>query len=78
MSLNTVGARVRQRRKELGWSQTDLAAKLQVEGLPEISQVTISKFEHGIRKVYDYEVQALARVLDVSADWLLNSGDSRK
>jgi len=66
-----VGARIRERRRELGMNQTDLAAKLQVEGLTEVSQVTLSKIEHGTRKVYDYEVQALAKVLGVSADWLL-------
>ncbi len=48
----------------------DLAAKMQVAGL-DVTQVTVSKIEHSVRRVHDVEVRALADALGVSADWLL-------
>ena len=56
-------------------TQTDLAARLQVQGL-RLERVTISKIETGYREVTDVEAVAIAKALGVSISWLL--GESEK
>lgn len=68
---NISGERVRERRLHLHLSQSALAAKLQTEGVI-IEQDAISRIEMGARMVQDYELRALATVLGVSADWLID------
>ncbi len=51
-------------------SQDALAAKLQLLGLDCIDRFGISKIEHHIRSVYDYELQIIAQVLDVPIESL--------
>lgn len=67
---NIVGARVTEARKRLGLKQVDLLAKLQVAGV-EISIPALSLLEGQKRPVSDRELNALADILNVSADWLL-------
>ncbi len=67
---NLVGARVTQAREHLRMKQVELLAKLQVEGI-EISVPALSLLEGQKRPVSDKELNALAKVLHVSADWLL-------
>lgn len=67
---NIVGARVTEARQRLGMKQVDLLAKLQVEGIP-ISVPALSLLEGQKRPVSDKELNALADILKVSADWLL-------
>lgn len=67
---NLTGIRVRQRREELGISQEQLAARLQLLGL-ETSQKVVSRIETGLRVVPDYEVTFLAKALDTTVMWLL-------
>ena len=69
-SCNLVGKRVEEKRKEMGMKQKDLLAQLQVLGV-ELNSSGLSKLEGQIRKVSDYELLALSRVLNVSALWLL-------
>ena len=73
MSTNIVGHRMRIARamKKPPMNQQELLAKLQTEGI-DISQSTLSKIENGDRYVTDIELKAIAKVLDVSALWLLN------
>ena len=71
---NIVGARVEQRRKEIGMKQKELLAQLQVNGV-ELNASGLSKLEGQIRSVLDYELLALAKVLDVSVLWLLGLED---
>ena len=52
-------------------SQTDLAARMQVEGVL-IERDSISRIEIGARFVPDYELPVFAKVLNVSVDWLLD------
>lgn len=61
---NISGERIREARLKLRLSQSDLAARVQVEG------VTISRIEIGTRFIPDYEIPVFARVLGVSALWL--------
>lgn len=67
---NIVGARVEMRRKEIGMKQKDLLTQLQINGI-DLNASGLSKLEGQIRSVLDYELIALAKVLDVSILWLL-------
>ncbi len=68
---NICGHNVRKIREERKISQDQLAAKLQTEGL-SVNQNSISRIETGKRIVADFELQALAKVLNVSIDSLLS------
>lgn len=67
---NIVGAKIEARRKELGMKQVDLLAQLQVKGF-ELTASGLSKLEGQLRSVNDYEVVAIAEILDVPVTWLL-------
>ena len=67
---NISGDRIREARQKKRLSQSDLAAQMQVEGVV-IERDSISRIEIGTRFVPDYELPVLARILDVSVDWLL-------
>ncbi len=56
-------------RIDQGLTQKKLAKKLQLEGY-DFSDLTILRIENGTRFVPDYEVKALARVLNVSYKYL--------
>lgn len=63
--FNLCGERVREARMRMGWSQEELAARLQ------LGQMAVSRIETGKRVVPDFELPILAEVLRVSTDWLL-------
>lgn len=67
---NLVGARVTEARTKAGMKQIELLAKLQTSGV-DISVPALSLLEGQKRPVFDFELCALADVLDVSVDWLL-------
>lgn len=71
---NLSGDRVREARLKKHLSQSDLAAKLQVEGIA-IERDSISRIEIGTRFIPDYELPVLAKALNVSVDWLLGMTD---
>ena len=62
--------KIEARRKELGMKQVDLLAQLQVKGI-ELTASGLSKLEGQLRSVNDYEVVAIAEILDVPVTWLL-------
>ena len=62
---NVIGGNIRKLRASAGITQKQLAAKLQQLGY-EFDRLTILRIEAGNRFVADYEVQALARGLDVT------------
>lgn len=66
---NLCGNRVREARARLRITQEDLAARLQIEGIT-MERDSISRIEIGTRFVTDYELTVLAKVLDVSMEWL--------
>lgn len=70
-SKNIIGEKIRALRKEHGWAQARLAELLQLQG-HEFSGLTILRIESGKRFVPDYELKALAEVLQVSYDELLD------
>lgn len=67
---NVSGDRIRELRLRRRLSQSALAAKMQTEGAI-IEQDGVSRIENGTRLVTDYELLALTRIFDVSADWLI-------
>ena len=72
---NIVGARIEAKRKELGIKQIDLLTQLQIKGV-ELTASGLSKLEGQIRSVNDYELVAIAEVLDVTLNWLVGKEDS--
>ena len=68
---NIVGARITQIRKKRGMKQIELLARLQLLGI-EMSVPSLSLLEGQKRSVTDKELRAIADVLEVSADWLLD------
>lgn len=73
--FNLCGERVRDARVKAGWSQEQLAAKLQLAGL-QLGQMAVIRIETGKRVVPDFELPIIAEVLGVTTDWLLGKEQS--
>ena len=69
---NLCGERVRQARVLQHLTQSELAAKLQIEEVI-MERDSISRIEAGTRFVADFELLVLARVLRVDPVWLLGA-----
>lgn len=67
---NICGDRIREARQRAWLSQSDLCRALQLAGVT-VERDVISRIENGSRFVADFEVVAVAEILDVSVDWLL-------
>lgn len=63
---------------EREWSQDQLAAKLQFEGLENFDRVTVAKVESQIRSVFDFELQMIAKTFGVEAKHLLPTSGALK
>lgn len=74
---NICGEKVRQARLKRRMSQSDLAAKLQLENVI-IERDSISRIEAGTRFVTDYELKILARILRVDILWLISDEDDEE
>ena len=72
---NICGQNVRKLRLQKKMSQDQLAAKLQTQGLG-VNQNSISRIETGKRIVTDYELAALANVLNVEISSLVDDQTS--
>ena len=68
---NLCGRQVRRLRVELGLSQEQLAARLQIAGLA-LEQKAVSRIETGSRVGADFELLALAAALNTSPLVLLD------
>ena len=68
---NICAERIREARRRLRMTQSDFAARLQVAGII-IERDSISRIEIGTRFVADYELREIAKILNVSVDWLLD------
>ena len=64
---NIAGGPIRKARNQAGLTQDQLSAKLARAGV-QIDRAGIAKIENGLRRVYDFEVRALSRVLKVSPE----------
>ena len=74
---NNVGPQVRRRRYALGWSQSDLATKLQLAGW-DISRSGVSKIEARLSYVDDKALLYLAEVLKIPVQELFPAENARK
>ena len=68
---NISGERIREARLKRRLTQADFAAQLQVAGVT-IERDSISRIEIGTLFVADFELLAIAKVLNVSVEWLLS------
>lgn len=66
---NRVGETVVRLRKQAGWKQTDLLAKLQTRGV-DINQSSLSDLEGQKREVRGRELKALAEIFGVTMEEL--------
>jgi len=64
---NVIGDEIRKMRDARGWTQEDLAAKLQLLGF-DIERTHVGKIECRVIHVSDYEQLFLARVFGVLVD----------
>ncbi len=71
---NIVGQRVNKIRISSGMKQKELLAQLQVRGI-DMNATGLSKLEGQLRHVNDYELVALAEILNVSLEGLLGLED---
>ena len=67
---NICGQHIRSIREKKRMTQDEFAAKLQLEGLG-VNQNSISRIETGKRIVADFELKAIAKVLDIDVNELL-------
>ena len=78
-TTNVCGMRVKLARVEKGMNQLELATALSEDCGLRVDQNSISQIEKGGRYVKDYELIALAEVLDITTNWLLfgDKGEKR-
>lgn len=69
-NLNVVGPQVRRLRSQRGWSQNDLAIKLQILGMEEATRSKVSKIESRMVWIADQDLIFLSRALGVGTDEL--------
>ncbi len=69
-SKNIIGNKVKALRREKGLTQKQLSIELQLLGY-EFSDLTILRIEQGSRFVSDFELVALSKFFEISADELL-------
>jgi transcriptional regulator with XRE-family HTH domain len=62
---NIIGPQVRKLRNQRGWSQNDLAIKLQCAGMEDATRTNVSKLETRLIRAIDEDMLYLARVLRV-------------
>ena len=67
---NLCGERMYQARVTQRMTQSDLAARLQLDGI-RIERDSVSRIEIGTRFVADFELAAIARVLNKTVAWLI-------
>ena len=69
---NIISEKLRKYREDAGFSQSQLAAKMQTVGI-NIDQQMISRVEKNLRQVTDYELAAFCMVLNVEAQDMLSA-----
>ncbi|NLL63622.1 MAG: XRE family transcriptional regulator [Ruminococcaceae bacterium] len=67
---NISGLKIEMLRKERGLKQIDMLESLALQGV-DMTSSGLSKIEGGHRGIYDFELLAIANILDISVDFLL-------
>lgn len=73
---NLSGERIRIARKRNGMRQVELSAALDLEFGIVLDQSDVSEIERQVRGVRDIELDAVARILQVSPLWLLRGEEA--
>lgn len=68
---NLIGTQLKRLRREKKLSTRDLATKLQLKGI-DIDRNVINRIENNRRYVTDIELRAIARILNVSYEVLID------
>lgn len=68
---NLIGQRLKTLREDRGWSQRDLAYQLQLIGM-DMDKNVITRIETSKRYVTDLEIRAIARLFNVSYQYLID------
>ena len=68
---NICGEKIREMRVKSRLSQSELAAKVQTEGIT-LERDSISRIENGTKFIADYELMVFAKVLNVDVKTLMN------
>ncbi|WP_159066093.1 helix-turn-helix domain-containing protein [Deinococcus ficus] len=68
---NVVGDRVREARVQKNMTLHELHQRIQEQSGIVLSQPTLTRIERRQRSVFDFEIIALVRALEVDARWLL-------
>jgi transcriptional regulator with XRE-family HTH domain len=55
-------------------TQDDLAGRLALIGV-QVDRAAVAKIENNLRRVLDFELKAISKVLEVGVDWLLGEED---
>lgn len=71
---NLIGARLKMLREKDGLSQRDLAHRLQLMGM-DMDKNVITRIETNKRYVTDMELQALARIFEVTYQYLIDGAE---
>lgn len=69
---NICGANVERLRKQLGMKQATLVSRMQLLGV-DINPSSLSKLEGQIRIASDFELKAIAQILNVSMEELVKT-----
>jgi len=72
INYNVIGRRVRAARRKAKMDQQELSAALSVDYDIELSNKMIHRIEKGTRPVRDAELVAIAKILEVSPNWLFS------
>jgi len=68
---NLIGSRIRDARIEAGFSQQQLANRLELLAV-YVCRGSVSRIENGERMITDIEIDAISKVLNVSLDYLFS------
>jgi transcriptional regulator with XRE-family HTH domain len=68
---NISGSKIKELREQKGLDQADLAASLLTQYNLQLDQSDISEIERGVRGIKDFELDAIARILNVDPCFLL-------
>ncbi|MGI5897456.1 MAG: helix-turn-helix domain-containing protein [Oscillospiraceae bacterium] len=71
---NLIGCRLKELRALKGYSQRDLAKQLQLNGF-DMDKNVITRIETNQRYVTDIELQALAKIFNVSYQYLIDGSE---
>ena len=64
---NVAGPVIRRLRNARGWTQAELAARLQIKGL-DLDRADVGKIESQLRSIYDFELFLFAEALAADAN----------